>query len=69
MRSSVSGAGAVTESRAKDGLSLVVPTRNSSTSNAPPSSTMWLKTRRRMSESMRWPSIVTVSWTMGSSGT
>src|SRR5438132_5338968 len=68
MRSRVSGSGAVTERRAKDASSLVLPTLNSRTSNSPPSSTIRAKALRRMSESMRWPSIVTVSWTMGVSG-
>src|SRR6185503_368425 len=68
MRSRCSGSGAVTESRAKEGSSLVLPTLNSRISNSPPSSTIRANARRRMSESMRWPSIVTVSWTMGISG-
>ena len=46
----------------------VRPTRNSWTSNSPPSSTTRSKTRRMMSESMRWPSRVIVSWTMVPSG-
>ena len=48
--------------------SLVRPTRNSWTSNSPPSSTTRSKTRRMMSESIRWPSSVIVSCTMGPPG-
>src|SRR5262245_31669680 len=68
MRSRLSGSGAVTFRRAKEGSSLVLPTWNSSTSNSPPSSTMRLKALRSTSESIRCPSIVTVSWTMVLSG-
>ena len=57
--------GAFTARRMNDASSLVFPTRNSSISNSPPSSTIRANARRRMSESMRWPCMVTVSWTMG----
>jgi hypothetical protein len=65
MRSRAAGSAADTPRRMKDASSLDLPTRNSSTSKSPPSSTMRAKARRRMSESMRWPCMVTVSWTMG----
>src|SRR5262245_13678053 len=64
MRSSASGDSALTATRANDGSSLVLPTRNSSTSKSPPSSTTRLNVLRSVSESMRWPSIVTMSCTM-----
>src|SRR5688572_14219655 len=66
MRSSVAGSGALTVRRARDASSLVRPTWKSSTSNSPPPSTMRSNVFRRMSESIRWPSMLTVSWTMGS---
>src|SRR2546425_8102392 len=64
MRSSTWGSGALTAMRAEEGSALVRPTRNSSTSNCPPSSTTRSKTFLRMSESIRCPSRRTVSWTM-----
>src|SRR5689334_13913254 len=65
MASSASEVGAETPRRTKDASSLVLPTRNSCTSNSPPSSTIRAKALRRMSESIRWPCMVTVSWTIG----
>src|SRR5260370_4301748 len=64
MRSRTWGAGALTATRAEEGSALVRPTRNSRTSNAPPSSTTRSNTFLRMSESIRCPSRRTVSWTI-----
>src|SRR5712691_2610267 len=64
MRSRAWGSGALTATRAEEGSALVRPTRNSRTSNAPPSSTTRSNTFLRMSESIRCPSRRTVSWTM-----
>src|SRR6266545_1108865 len=64
MRSRAWGSGALTATRAEEGSALVRPTRNSSTSNWPPSSTTRSKTFLRMSESIRCPSRSTVSWTI-----
>src|SRR6266545_1842977 len=64
MRSRAWGSGALTATRAEEGSALVRPTRNSSTSNWPPSSTTRSKTFLRMSESIRCPSRRTVSWTI-----
>src|SRR4029453_9061548 len=63
MRSSTWGSGAATERVGREGSAFVFPTRKSSTSNSPPSSTIRLNARRSWSESMRWPSITTVSCT------
>ena len=65
MRSRTSGSAADTARRMNDGSSLDFPTRNSWMSKSPPSSTIRANARRRMSESMRWPCMVTVSWTIG----
>src|SRR6266571_6912419 len=64
MRSRTWGSEALTAMRAEEGSALVRPTRNSSTSNWPPSSTTRSKTFLRMSESIRCPSRRTVSWTI-----
>src|SRR6266508_3495845 len=64
MRSRAWGSGALTAMRAEEGSALVRPTRNSSTSNWPPSSTTRSNTFLRMSESIRCPSRRTVSWTI-----
>src|SRR5262245_40149743 len=68
MRSSPSSSRARTSMRVNDGSSLVRPTRNSWTSNSPPSSTTRSNTRRRMSESIRCPSSVSVSRTVSAPG-
>src|SRR6185295_9487505 len=63
MRSTTAGSSALTVRVAREGSALLLPTHISSTSNSPPSSTIRLKALRRMSESMRCPSMVTVSST------